>query len=244
MKTIGLIGGMSWEFTVEYYRLMNEAVRERLGGLHSAKCVLFSVDFAEVAELQRQGQWAEAAKIMVNAAQAVEKAGADLVLICTNTMHKLADTVQAAIGIPLLHIADATAEQVKQAGLKRVGLLGTRFTMEEDFYRGRLASQFGLEVVIPNIEDRETVHRIIYEELCVGTIRPQSKAYVASIMSRLIEMGAEGIILGCTELGLLIGAEDCRVPLFDTTRVHALAAVDHALRSEGHHQTPAPDNWN
>jgi len=244
MKTIGLIGGMSWEFTVEYYRLMNEAVRERLGGLHSAKCVLFSVDFAEVAELQRQGQWAEAAKIMVNAAQAVEKAGADLVLICTNTMHKLADTVQAAIGIPLLHIADATAEQVKQAGLKRVGLLGTRFTMEEDFYRGRLARQFGLEVVIPNIEDRETVHRIIYEELCVGTIRPQSKAYVASIMSRLIEMGAEGIILGCTELGLLIGAEDCRVPLFDTTRVHALAAVDHALRSEGHHQTPAPDNWN
>lgn len=243
MKTIGLIGGMSWESTVEYYRLMNEAVRERLGGLHSAKCVLFSVDFAEVAKLQQQGQWTEAATLLVNAAQAVEKAGADVVLICTNTMHKLADTVQAGIGIPLLHIADATAEKVKLAGLKRVGLLGTRFTMEEDFYRGRLAGQFGLEVVIPNIEDRETVHRIIYEELCVGLIEPQSKAYLSSIMSRLIEMGAEGIILGCTELALLVGAEDCRVPLFDTTREHTLAAVDHALRSEGPHLTSALDNW-
>jgi aspartate racemase len=230
MKVIGLIGGMSWESTLEYYRLINESVKERLGGLHSAKCVLYSVDFAEVEALQRRGKWSEAAQLLTVAAQSVEKAGADFVLICTNTMHKLADTVQAGIGIPLLHIADATAEKVKQAGLQRVGLLGTRFTMEEDFYRGRLANQFGLEVMIPDTKDRETVHRIIYEELCVGTIRPESRGQVADIMSRLVEMGAEGIILGCTELGLLLGPEDCRVPLFDTTRVHALAAVEQALK--------------
>jgi aspartate racemase len=230
MKVIGLIGGMSWESTLEYYRLINESVKERLGGLHSAKCVLCSVDFAEVEALQRRGKWSEAAQLLVGAAQSVEKAGADFVLICTNTMHKLADTVQAGIGIPLLHIADATAEKVKQAGLQRVGLLGTRFTMEEDFYRGRLANQFGLEVMIPDTKDRETVHRIIYEELCVGTIRPESRGQVADIMSRLVEMGAEGIILGCTELGLLLGPEDCRVPLFDTMRVHALAAVEQALK--------------
>jgi len=231
MKVIGLLGGMSWESTVEYYRLINESVKEKLGGLHCARCVLYSVDFAEVEELQRRGQWAEAAQFLVGAAQNVEKAGADFVLICTNTMHKLADTIQSRIGIPLLHIADATAEKVKQAGFKRVGLLGTRFTMEEDFYRGRLAGQFDLEVVVPEPGDRETVHRIIYEELCVGTIRPESKAQVADIMSRLVEMGAQGIILGCTELGLLIGAKDCRVPLFDTTRLHALAAVELALKS-------------
>jgi aspartate racemase len=230
MKTIGLIGGMSWESTVSYYRLINTAVKEQLGGLHSAKCVLYSVDFAEVEELQRRGQWPDAARLLVGAAQSVEKAGAGFVLICTNTMHKLADTVQAGIGIPLLHIADATAEKVKQAGLQRVGLLGTRFTMEEDFYRGRLAGGHGLEVMVPNTEDREAVHRIIYEELCVGTIRPESRAQLAGIMSRLVEMGAEGIILGCTELGLLVGAEDCHVPLFDTTRVHALAAVECALK--------------
>jgi aspartate racemase len=230
MKVIGLIGGMSWESTAEYYRLINESVKERLGGLHSAKCVLYSVDFAEVAGLQRRGQWPQAAQLLVGAAQSVEKAGADFVLICTNTMHKLADTVQAGIGIPLLHIADATAEKVKQADIGRVGLLGTRFTMEDDFYRGRLTNQFGLEVMIPDTKDRETVHRIIYEELCVGRIRPESRAQVADIMSRLVEMGAEGIILGCTELGLLLGPEDCRAPLFDTTRVHALAAVEQALK--------------
>jgi aspartate racemase len=230
MKTIGLIGGMSWESTVSYYRFINAAVKEKLGGLHSAKCVLYSVDFAEVEELQRQGQWPEAAQLLVDAAQSVEKAGADFVLICTNTMHKLADTVQAGIGIPLLHIADATGEAVRQAGIRWVGLLGTHFTMEEDFYRGRLAGRIGLEVMVPNTEDREAVHRIIYEELCVGTIRPESRAQLAGIMSRLVEMGAEGIILGCTELGLLIGDEDCRVPLFDTTRVHALAAVECALK--------------
>jgi aspartate racemase len=230
MKVIGLIGGMSWESTVEYYRVINEAVKERLGGLHSAKCVLYSVDFAEVEGLQRRGQWPQAAQLLVGAAQSVEKAGADFVLICTNTMHKVADAVQARIGVPLLHIADATAEKVKQADIRRVGLLGTRFTMEDDFYRGRLTGQFGLEVIIPDPKDRETVHRVIYEELCVGTIRPESRAQLADIMSRLVQMGAEGIILGCTELGLLIRAEDCQVPLFDTTRVHALAAVEYALK--------------
>lgn len=230
MKVIGLIGGMSWESTDEYYRVINESVKERLGGLHSAKCVLYSVDFAEVEALQRRGNWSEGAELLAVAAQNVEKAGADLVLICTNTMHKVADTVQARIGVPLLHIADATAEKVKQADIRRVGLLGTRFTMEDDFYRGRLTDQFGLEVIIPDPKDRETVHRIIYEELCVGTIRAESRAQLADIMSRLVQMGAEGIILGCTELGLLIGAEDCQVPLFDTTRVHALAAVEVALR--------------
>lgn len=229
MKTIGLIGGMSWESTLEYYRLINQTVKTKLGGLHSAKCVLYSVDFAEVEPLQRQGRWAEAADLLVEAAQKVEKAGADFALLCTNTMHKLADVVQAGIQIPLLHIADATAAQVKQAGLRRVGLLGTRFTMEEDFYRGRLMSQHGLEVVIPVPKDRATVHRIIFEELCLGVLRPESKAQMAGVISRLVEQGAEGIILGCTELGLLVGPDDSRVPLFDTTRIHALAAVELAL---------------
>jgi len=238
MNVIGLIGGMSWESTVEYYRLINESIKEKLGGLHSAKCVLYSVDFAEVAELQRQGQWSEAAQLLTSAAQSVENAGADFVLICTNTMHKLADTIQTGIGIPLLHIADSTAEKVKQVGIQRVGLLGTRFTMEEDFYRGRLADQFGLEVIIPDENDRATVHRIIYEELCVGLIRPESKMQMAGIMSRLVETGAQGIILGCTELGLLLDAGDTRVPLFDTTRLHALAAVEYALRSPVQNQLP------
>lgn len=228
MKVIGLIGGMSWESTATYYRLLNEAIRERLGGLHSARCVLYSVDFAEVAELQRQGRWPEATQLLTGAAQSLERAGADLVLICTNTMHKLADAVQVGIGIPLLHIADATAAPIKQAGLRRVGLLGTRFTMEEDFYRGRLTDQFGLEVLIPDSADRETVHRIIYEELCVGQLRAESKTQLTAVMRRLVERGAEGIILGCTELGLLLDAGDCPVPLFDTTRAHALAAVEFA----------------
>jgi aspartate racemase len=230
MKVIGLIGGMSWESTTEYYRLINESIKEKLGGLHSAKCVLYSVDFAEVAELQRRGQWPDAAQLLVDAAQNVEKAGADFVLICTNTMHKLADTIQARVGTPLLHIADATAEKVKRAGIQRVGLLGTRITMEEDFYRGRLADRHGLEVAIPNPDDRETVNRIIYEELCLGVIRPESKARIAGIISRLAQMGVEGIILGCTELGLLLEAGDSSVPLFDTTRAHALAAVEAALK--------------
>jgi len=231
MKVIGLIGGMSWESTATYYNLINQAVKERLGGLHSAECVLYSVDFAEVADLQRQGKWTKAAQLLAAAAQNVERAGADLVLICTNTMHKVADQIQAGIRVPLLHIVDVTAEKIKQAGIRRVGLLGTRFTMEDDFYRGRLTGQFGLEVITPESEDRETVHRIIYEELCLGNIRTESKARLAGIMGRLGERGAEGIILGCTELGLLSSAKDSRVRLFDTTHLHALAAVEYALTS-------------
>jgi len=229
MKTIGLIGGMSWESTVSYYRLINTAVKEKLGGLHSAKCVLCSVDFAEVEALQHPGRWPEAAQLLVAAAQSVERAGADFVLLCTNTMHKVADAVQASLHIPLLHIADATAETVRQAGIRRVGLLGTRVTMEEDFYQGRLVRQFGLEVLVPNPNDQELAHRVIYDELCVGQVQPESKAQFARIMDQLAQRGAEGIILGCTELGLLVGAEDSRVPLFDTTRIHALAAVAYAL---------------
>lgn len=229
MKTIGMIGGMSWQSTIEYYRLVNESIQEKLGGLHSAKCVLYSVDFAEIEEWQRHGEWNKAAEALVGAAQGLEEAGADFVLICTNTMHKLADVVQSRIGIPLLHIADATAEAVRRAGLRRVGLLGTRFTMEEEFYRSRLANQFGLEVVVPDAEDRQTVHRIIYEELCAGAVRPESKALVGGIMNRLEAVGAKGVILGCTELGLLVDAGDSPLPLFDTTRLHAIAAVDWAL---------------
>jgi len=230
MKVIGLIGGMSWESTVEYYRVINEAVKRRLGGLHSAKCILCSVDFAEVEELQRQGHWEEAAHLLVVAALNVERAGADLVLLCTNTMHKVANSIQDRISIPLLHIVDATADAVEQAGFQRVGLLGTRFTMEEDFYRGRLKDQSGLEVVVPDGDDRNLVHRVIYEELCVGMIRPESKVHLSAITNRLVELGAHGIILGCTELGLLLEANDSRVPLFDTTRIHALAAVEAALK--------------
>ena len=230
MKVIGLIGGMSWESSIEYYRLINEAVRERLGGLHSAKCVMFSVDFAEMGELQRRGQWTEAAQVLTSAVRNIERAGAEFVLICTNTMHKVADMVQAGVGIPLLHIADVTAQKVRQAGVRRVGLLGTRFTMEEEFYRGRLADRFGLEVITPEPGDRETVHRIIYDELCVGVTRPESKAELANIMAKLGTMGAEGVILGCTELGLLIGAEDSCAPLFDTMQIHALAAAEYALQ--------------
>ncbi len=229
MKNIGLIGGVSWESTAEYYRLINQALNARVGGLHSAKCILYSLDFAEVEELQRHGQWTEVARLLVSAAQSVERAGADFLLICANTLHKLADTVQANIRIPLLHIADATAAQVKQAGFQRVGLLGTRFTMEKDFYRSRLTNVHGLEVVIPNPADRDMVHRIIFDELCVGRRLPESRAAMATIMGRLVDQGAEGIILGCTELGLLIRDGDSRVPLFDTTRIHALAAVDFAL---------------
>jgi aspartate racemase len=230
MKTIGLIGGMSWESTAVYYRLLNEAVKARLGGLHSASCILYSVDFAVVEEYQRQGRWQEAERVLVNAAQSVERAGADLLLICTNTMHKLADEVQAGIRIPLLHIADATAAAIQRAGVRQVGLLGTRFTMEEEFYRGRLTKRHGLPVLIPSSEDRAAVHRIIFEELCLGTVRPDSKVQMATIMSRLVEAGAEGIVLGCTELDLLVQGEDCRVPLFDTTREHALEAVELALK--------------
>lgn len=229
MKTIGMIAGMSWESSVEYYRLINEEVHKRLGGLHSARCAMISVDFAEIEALQRSANWAEATQKMISYARNVENAGADFIIICTNTMHKMADAVQAAIGIPLLHIADATAGRIQSQGLKRVALLGTRFTMEEDFYRGRLESKHGLEVLVPTQPDRELVHRVIYDELCVGKILPSSKIAYARILRSLAAQGAEGIILGCTEIGLLVSQEDSPVPVFDTTRIHAEAAVDFAL---------------
>ena len=231
MKTIGMIGGMSWESSIEYYRLINEAVKARLGDLHSAKSLMLSVDFAEIEVLQREGRWEEATQEMLEAARAVEAGGADFLIICTNTMHKMADEMQRNIGIPILHIADATAQVVREQGIRRVGLLGTRFTMEEDFYRGRLVARFGLEVLIPKAADREIVHRVIYDELVLGRIEPASKAEYLRIIARLAEAGAEGIILGCTEIGLLVSQPDSSLPLFDTTRIHALAAVDYALQA-------------
>ena len=231
MKTIGMIGGMSWESSIEYYRIINEAVKERLGDLHSAKCLMVSVDFAEIEVLQREGRWEEATRAMIAAARSVEAGGADFLIICTNTMHKMAGEVQRSIHIPLLHIADATAEAVKVRGLRRVGLLGTRFTMEEDFYRGRLVEKYALDVLIPDQADREIVHRVIYEELVLGRIEAASKAEYLRIIAGLAKAGAGGIILGCTEIGLLVSQADSRLPLFDTTRIHALAAVQFALQT-------------
>lgn len=229
MKVIGLIGGMSWESSLEYYRIINQAVKARLGGFHSAKCMMFSVDFAKIEMLQQQGRWSEMADLLANAAKSLEDGGADFVLLCTNTMHKVAAEIEANIQIPFLHIADATAQKVKAAGIGKVGLLGTRFTMEEDFYLSRLTERYNLQVIIPNPGDREIVHRIIYDELVKGKIRPESKAQYVEIIERLVSEGAEGVILGCTEIGLLVQDGDCAVPLFDTTRNHAEAAVDYAL---------------
>jgi aspartate racemase len=229
VKVIGLIGGMSWESSIEYYRIINEAARARLGGFHSAKSLMVSVDFAEIESLQHQGRWQEAAQVLIAAAKSLENGGADFVVLCTNTMHKVADEMAAHIRIPILHIADATAERIKASGMGRVGLLGTRFTMEEDFYKSRLTDRYGLEVVIPDATGREIVHRVIYDELVKGEIREQSKQQYLDIIERLVEDGAEGVILGCTEIGLLVRDEDCRVPLFDTTRIHAEAAVAYAL---------------
>jgi aspartate racemase len=231
MKTIGMIGGMSWESSIEYYRIINEAVKEKLGDLHSAKSLMISVDFAEIEVLQREGRWEDATRAMIDAARSVEVGGADFLIICTNTMHKMADEVQLSIGIPILHIADATAEVIKARGLHRVGLLGTRFTMEEDFYRGRLVEKHALDVLVPDAADREIVHRVIYNELVLGRIEPASKAEYLRIIAGLAEAGAEGIILGCTEIGLLVSQADSRLPLFDTTRIHALAAVQYALKA-------------
>jgi aspartate racemase len=230
MKTIGMIGGMSWESSIEYYRIVNEEVKQKLGGLHSAKSIMVSVDFAEIEALQMSGCWDEATLAMIQAAKQVEAGGADFLIICTNTMHKMANEVQANIGIPLLHIADATADRIKTHGLRKIGLLGTRFTMEEDFYRGRLVDKHGLNVLSPDPADRAIVHRIIYEELVLGKILPESKAEYRRIIENLIAAGAEGIILGCTEIGLLVKPEDSRVPLFDTTLIHAEAAVEMALK--------------
>jgi aspartate racemase len=229
MKTIGLIGGMSWESSLEYYRILNETTKARLGGLHSARCILYSVDFAEIEALQHQDRWDDAARLMVAAGQSLESAGADFVVLCTNTMHKLADEIQANIHIPLLHIADATAEKIKAAGLSTVGLLGTRFTMEQDFYKGRLIDRFGLKVITPESPDRELVHRVIYDELCLGVIKQDSREHYIRIMDQLVQAGAQGIILGCTEIELLVHDGDSQVPLFPTTKIHAIAAVEYAL---------------
>ena len=229
MKTIGLIGGMSWESSAEYYRLINEGVKARLGGLHSAKCVLVSVDFAEIEALQVAGRWEEAGALLGQAALSLERAGADFMVLCTNTMHKVAPALEAATRLPLLHIADATAASVKAAGMRRVGLLGTRFTMEQDFYTGRLIQRHGLDVLLPAAAERETVHRVIYDELCLGIITPASRAAYQRIMAGLVAEGAQGLILGCTEIELLVRPEDSSVPQFPTTRLHAEAAVALAL---------------
>jgi len=229
MKTIGLIGGMSWESSSQYYRIINETVKARLGGLHSAKSVMVSVDFAEVERLQHAGEWEAAAALMVAAAQSLERAGADCVLLCTNTMHKLADRIEAGIRLPFLHIADATAARVRAAGLGTVGLLGTRFTMEERFYRGRLVERHGLSVLVPEAAEREVIHRVIYDELCLGLIREESRARYREIIRGLVGRGAQGIILGCTEIELLVRPEDSPAPIFPTTAIHARAAVDFAL---------------
>jgi aspartate racemase len=229
MKTIGLIGGMSWESSIEYYRIINQSVREKLGGVHSAKCVMVSVDFAEIEPLQHQGKWEETGEILIKAAISLEKSGADFIVLCTNTMHKVAGEIQAHVQLPLLHIADATAQRVIDSGIRKVVLLGTRFTMEEDFYKGRLVQKYDLDVLIPNPEERLIIHNVIYNELVVGRIQPQSKEQYLKIIARMVGEGAQGIILGCTEIGLLVKQSDCAVPVFDTTKIHAEAAVAFAL---------------
>ena len=231
MKVIGLIGGMSWESTAEYYRIINETVKERLGGHHSAKILLYSVNFSELVELQQDGRWQEATEFICEAARRVELGGADCILICTNTMHKMAAEVQRAVVIPLLHIADATAMAIKKQGIGRVALLGTKYTMEEEFYKGRLRLRYGFEVLIPPEEDRNFINQIIYDELCLGKIEEESKKHFVRIINSLGERGGEGVILGCTEISLLIKDKDSPLELFDTTRIHARAAVDFALAS-------------
>ena len=230
MKTIGLIGGMSWESSLEYYSIINQQVKEKLGGLHSAKSLMYSLDFDLIEKLQQQEKWDELTSIMIKAAQGLEKGGADFVLICTNTMHKMAEDVQDNINIPLLHIADTTAERIKEKDLKKIGLLGTNFTMEEDFYKGRLTNKHGLEIIVPKKEDRQIIHQIIYQELCLGEIKPSSKDQYIEIINKLVDSGAEAVILGCTEIPLLVQQEDVNIPLFDTTSIHAETAVEFALK--------------
>lgn len=229
MKIIGLMGGMSWESTVPYYCEINQFIRERMGGLHSAKLILYSVDFHEIERLQRLGDWAGAGALLAHAARALQGAGADLLVLCTNTMHKVASVIESAVDIPLLHIADPTADEIRRAGFSRVGLLGTRFTIEGAFYSDRLRERHGLQVLIPEPPDREIIHRVIYEELCLGKVLPASRADYMRIMSGLALQGAQAIILGCTEITLLVNSEDAALPLFDTTRIHARAAAQWAL---------------
>jgi aspartate racemase len=230
MKTIGLIGGMSWESSIEYYRIINETAKEKLGGLHSAKSLMITVDFAEIEKLQHENRWDDAAQILIKCAQDLERGGADCIVLCTNTMHKLANQISASVNIPFLHIADATAEKIVSEGINKIGLLGTRFTMEHDFYKKRLIEDFGLTVLIPNETDRNIVHRVIYEELVQGKIIDASREEYKRIMESLITQGAQGIILGCTEIELLVKQQDSRVPLFPTTKIHAIAAIEYALK--------------
>ncbi|MQA41554.1 aspartate/glutamate racemase family protein [Rugamonas aquatica] len=229
MKTIGLIGGMSWESTVPYYRQINETVKQHLGGLHSAKVVLYSVDFHEIERLQHAGDWDAAGAVLADAARSLRAAGADFLVLCTNTMHKVAPAIEAAVDIPLFHIADPTAAEIKHAGLHKIGLLGTRFTMEQAFYKDRLRERHGLDVVVPEQHDRDIVHRIIYEELCLGRIVDSSRDEYRRIIAGLVEQGAQAIILGCTEISLLVAQRDAAVPLFDTTAIHARKAAEWAL---------------
>lgn len=229
MKTMGLIGGMSWESTQTYYRLLNEKVREQLGGLHSAKIVLYSVDFSEIESLQHQGDWDTTAEILESAAKSVESAGADFILVCTNTMHKVAPRIEEAVNVPLLHIADATASILLRDGITCAGLLGTKFTMEQPFYRDRLQAH-GIRVMVPDDAQREVVHTVIYEELCRGVVDPDSRAAYLDVVSSLADHGAQAVVLGCTEIGLLIQGSDTRVKLYDTTEIHADQAVELALK--------------
>ncbi|WP_376695544.1 aspartate/glutamate racemase family protein [Wenzhouxiangella sp. EGI_FJ10305] len=235
MKTLGLLGGMSWTSTISYYRRLNQLVAERLGGLHSARVLLYSVDFHEVEQLQHAGRWDEAGALLADAARCLEAGGAEAIVLCTNTMHKVAGPIAAAVEMPLLHIADPTGEAIKAAGCRRVGLLGTRFTMEQPFYRQRLAERFGLEVLVPGEVDREMVHRVIFEELCAERIEPGSRRAYQRVIADLAEQGAEAVILGCTEIALLIGEDDVALSVFDTTELHVRAAVDFAL---GKHESP------
>jgi aspartate racemase len=227
---MGLIGGMSWESSAEYYRIINQEMNRRLGGVHSAQCLMYSLDFEEIKRLQHEGDWDRLATEMKAAAVRLERGGADFIVLCTNTMHRLADTISASVSIPVLHIADPTAGRIKAAGLERIGLLGTAFTMEQDFYKGRLHEHHGLEVIVPDEDDRRIVHEIIYKELVLGHVRPESRQAYRAIIARLVERGAQAVILGCTEIMLLVSEEDSAVPLFDTTTIHALAAVDWALK--------------
>ena len=229
MNTIGLIGGMSWESSAEYYRLLNEEVKRQLGGLHSAKCILYSVDFLEIEHFQARGEWDKAGEVLADAAYSLENAGASFIIICTNTMHKVIDRIQQRITIPILHIADATAHRIVETGLQKIALLGTKYTMEQDFYKARVET-FGITVLVPQAEERVEINRIIYDELCLGEIKDSSKNYYLQVIDNLVQSGAQGVILGCTEIGLLIKQNHVDIPVFDTTMIHAQAAVNKAIQ--------------
>lgn len=228
MKTIGLIGGMSWESSLEYYRIINEEVKAKLGGLHSAKCILYSVDFEEIERCQAEGDWESSGKLLGDAALSLEKAGAEMILICTNTMHKVIGYIEEKVSLPILHIADSTAKQIQKSKISTVGLLGTKYTMEQNFYKTRIETN-GIKVLIPSEEDRKVINKVIYEELCLGEIQQSSREYYKKVIKGLVDDGAEGIILGCTEIGLLVKPEDSKVPLFDTAVIHAIESVNMAL---------------